>query len=298
MKGMCRSTCVVMVSGLLVAGSVYGQVPPQKAPSLAQKAFSHSGLKADDLQISVHQLPEAAATKSVVTLQRLGAGLDTARIDQRTGRFITLTPTVALLPGDGVGNSLRWDDLGKAAAPASEIGLEKAAWNAFHGFLDGYSAELGLDMGELSADYRIATHNDGRLIQINAPRLIDGIPVRGSHVSAVISHGNLIMMGMHKWADRPSLTKAATIGRDRAREATAKHLDGLTVEREWAKPELGSGSTDANVPISLGVPATTISRGGLGGAAHSLEEWWSDHQVVTGTHKALLLLLASAGLSD
>jgi acetylornithine deacetylase/succinyl-diaminopimelate desuccinylase-like protein len=64
------------------------------------------------------------------------------------------------------------------------------------------------------------------------------------------------------------------------------------------EPKLGSGSTDANVPISLGIPATTISRGGIGGAAHSLGEWWSDHEVVTGTHKALLLLVASVGLSD
>ena len=64
------------------------------------------------------------------------------------------------------------------------------------------------------------------------------------------------------------------------------------------EPELGSGSTDANVPISLGIPATTISRGGVGGGAHSLGEWWSDHQVERGTLKALLLLLASAGLSD
>jgi acetylornithine deacetylase/succinyl-diaminopimelate desuccinylase-like protein len=63
-------------------------------------------------------------------------------------------------------------------------------------------------------------------------------------------------------------------------------------------PELGSGSTDANVPIALGIPATTISRGGGSGGAHSLDEWWSDHEVVKGTHKALLLLLSSTGLSD
>jgi hypothetical protein len=63
-------------------------------------------------------------------------------------------------------------------------------------------------------------------------------------------------------------------------------------------PELGSGSTDANVPIALGIPATTISRGGVSGGAHSLDEWWSDHEVVIGTHKALLLLLSSAGLPD
>lgn len=63
-------------------------------------------------------------------------------------------------------------------------------------------------------------------------------------------------------------------------------------------PELGSGSTDANVAIALGIPATTISRGGVSSGAHSLDEWWSDHEVVTGAHKALLLMLSSAGLAD
>ncbi len=63
-------------------------------------------------------------------------------------------------------------------------------------------------------------------------------------------------------------------------------------------PELGAGSTDANVAIARGIPATTISRGGISGGAHSLDEWWSDHDVVTGTHKALLLMLTSSGIAD
>jgi len=64
------------------------------------------------------------------------------------------------------------------------------------------------------------------------------------------------------------------------------------------EPVLGSGSTDANVPIALGVPATTISRGGRSGGAHSLNEWWSSHDSAIGVQKALLTTLASAGLAD
>jgi acetylornithine deacetylase/succinyl-diaminopimelate desuccinylase-like protein len=40
--------------------------------------------------------------------------------------------------------------------------------------------------------------------------------------------------------------------------------------------ETGASSTDANVPISLGVPAITIDGGGSGGGAHSLGEWYDD----------------------
>jgi acetylornithine deacetylase/succinyl-diaminopimelate desuccinylase-like protein len=41
-------------------------------------------------------------------------------------------------------------------------------------------------------------------------------------------------------------------------------------------PPLSAGSTDANLPMSLGVPAVTIGGGGDGGGAHSLEEWYDD----------------------
>ena len=41
-------------------------------------------------------------------------------------------------------------------------------------------------------------------------------------------------------------------------------------------PKLGASSTDANIPISLGVPGITIDGGGSGGGAHGLDEWYSD----------------------
>ncbi|HXV60720.1 MAG TPA: M20/M25/M40 family metallo-hydrolase [Vicinamibacteria bacterium] len=64
------------------------------------------------------------------------------------------------------------------------------------------------------------------------------------------------------------------------------------------EPELGSGSTDANVPIALGIPATTIGRGGAGEGAHSLHEWWSNEDGHIDIQKALLLVVASAGLAE
>jgi hypothetical protein len=38
----------------------------------------------------------------------------------------------------------------------------------------------------------------------------------------------------------------------------------------------GASSTDANVPISLGIPAITMDAGGTGEGAHSLAEWYDD----------------------
>lgn len=64
------------------------------------------------------------------------------------------------------------------------------------------------------------------------------------------------------------------------------------------EPQLETGSTDANVPISLGIPATTIGRGGEGEGAHALHEWWSNVDGHLGIQKALLLLVASAGVAE
>ena len=64
------------------------------------------------------------------------------------------------------------------------------------------------------------------------------------------------------------------------------------------QPQLGAASTDANLPIADGMPAVAIGRGGTGGGAHSLGEWWTATDAHVGTERALLLLVASAGLVD
>lgn len=64
-----------------------------------------------------------------------------------------------------------------------------------------------------------------------------------------------------------------------------------------ANPTLRTGSTDSNIPISKGIPAVTIGRGGIGGGAHSLQEWWINDGEHLAIQNALLLLLAEAGMS-
>ncbi len=60
------------------------------------------------------------------------------------------------------------------------------------------------------------------------------------------------------------------------------------------RPQLTRGSTNSNIPISLGIPAVTIGRGGVGRNAHSLDEWWLDVEGYKSTQLALLLLLSEA----
>ena len=58
------------------------------------------------------------------------------------------------------------------------------------------------------------------------------------------------------------------------------------------KTELRLGSTDANIPLSLGIPALSMGAGGEGGGAHTLAEWYSARDRETGLKRVLLLTLA------
>jgi acetylornithine deacetylase/succinyl-diaminopimelate desuccinylase-like protein len=62
-------------------------------------------------------------------------------------------------------------------------------------------------------------------------------------------------------------------------------------------PELATASTDANVPISLGVPAIAIGAGGRGGGVHTAGEWYDNTDGTLGVARALTVVVAAAELA-
>jgi acetylornithine deacetylase/succinyl-diaminopimelate desuccinylase-like protein len=58
------------------------------------------------------------------------------------------------------------------------------------------------------------------------------------------------------------------------------------------RSDLRLGSTDANIPLSLGVPALSLGAGGDGGGAHTIAEWYSARDRDLGLRRILLLVLA------
>ncbi|PYT84756.1 MAG: peptidase M20 [Acidobacteria bacterium] len=57
-------------------------------------------------------------------------------------------------------------------------------------------------------------------------------------------------------------------------------------------------STDANIPLSMGIDAISIGAGGTGGGAHSLQEWYDPEGRETGLKRALLTVLGIAGVAE
>ena len=59
---------------------------------------------------------------------------------------------------------------------------------------------------------------------------------------------------------------------------------------------LERASTDANIPLSLGIEAIAIGAGGNGGGAHSLQEWYESDGREIGLQRVLLTLLGTSGI--
>jgi len=89
--------------------------------------------------------------------------------------------------------------------------------------------------------------------------------------------------------DRPS-------GITQPREALVQAAQAITYGL-GQKPELVGSSTDANVPMALGIPSIAIGVGGDSGGIHTTDEWYSNENGALGVERALLIILAAAGIA-
>lgn len=99
--------------------------------------------------------------------------------------------------------------------------------------------------------------------------------------------GDPLTVAVEKMGERPSGTTDPESPIIRRALAATRHFG--------ADPELGTGSTDSNVPIAKGVPAVTVGRGGAGGGNHSPQEWWANDEGHLAIQRALLIAVAEAG---
>ncbi len=82
------------------------------------------------------------------------------------------------------------------------------------------------------------------------------------------------------------------------RDSSIVQTAAAVVRAMGLTPRFSFSSTDANLPISLGIPAITIDSGGRGGRAHALDEWIDVEKAssLQGIRSGLVLLLTLAGM--
>lgn len=105
-----------------------------------------------------------------------------------------------------------------------------------------------------------------------------------------------------RWDNRGRLTVAKTLVGNRPAGRAAPNAPivqaAISVTRALGLPvSLDEGSTDANLPMSLGIQAITIDGGGSAKGTHSADEVFDSTNSWQGTARAFLLALALAGKS-
>jgi trimeric autotransporter adhesin len=211
------------------------------ASRLLEKTFRHPGLQIDNLERPAGAVE--SPRREVLARQLYGLGAQSGLHDWRSGGWGSLVLSVPLLPGDGAGNPL---------GPPRAVG-ETEAWRALTGYLSAHRDSLRIDHSELGAP-RVSVFDSGALVLVHAPRVVGGVLVRDSGLSAVVNHGNLILLGIRAWGDVGAPSQPA-ITAEAARQVVAGHV------RPFVIAGYRGEATLERIPLARGQDVATTVEG-------------------------------------
>jgi tripeptide aminopeptidase len=138
-----------------------------------------------------------------------------------------------------------------------------------------------------SATIDLRSTDSGQLVRLEVAlhRAVEDAVTRWNARTASASERPLTF-SIAKIGDRPAASLPSESPLLEALRAVDRHLRLRT--------DLRLGSTDANIPLSLGVPSLSMGAGGEGGGAHTQAEWYSAKDRETGLRRVLLFTLAVA----
>lgn len=184
--------------------------------------------------------------------------------------------------------------LSRAISALSEIDLPEAPRSTLNiGTIEGGSSVnsipewaagrfdlRSLEAGELVRLEAALRHSVQEATQAANRRARGGERGHGAH--------NSLEFEIQEIGNRPAGELAPNAPLLEALRAVDRHLGIHTDER--------AASTDANLPLSLGVPAITIGAGGRGGGVHTRNEWYDSRGRELALKRILLLLLSGLAL--
>ncbi len=139
-----------------------------------------------------------------------------------------------------------------------------------------------------SIDFRSTSAAELTRLEVALHRAVeDAVDRANAHAKTLGARSRgALTFAIDKIGDRPAAQLPADSPLLEALRGVDRHLSLRT--------DLRLGSTDANIPLSLGVPSVSIGAGGEGGGAHTLAEWYTDVDRELGLRRILLLVLAAA----
>ncbi len=150
----------------------------------------------------------------------------------------------------------------------------------------GISVNSIPESAEAAVDFRSTEPSELLRLEVALHRAVEDAVEQWNARSNAIGNGvcGRLAFEIKKIGDRPAAVLAGDSLLLAALRAVDRHL-GL-------RTDLRLGSTDANVPLAIGVPALSMGAGGDGGQAHTLREWYSPLDRELGLKRILLLILA------
>jgi len=142
------------------------------------------------------------------------------------------------------------------------------------------------ESAQASIDFRSTSAEQLTRLEVALHRAVeDSVQRTNAAVKAETAQSRgLLSFSIVKIGDRPAAQLPVDSQLFEGLRAVDRHL-GL-------RSDFRLGSTDANIPLSLGVPALSLGAGGDGGGAHTQAEWYSAKDREVGLKRVLLLTLA------
>jgi tripeptide aminopeptidase len=109
-----------------------------------------------------------------------------------------------------------------------------------------------------------------------------------AETKATKSPSDSLQLAIQSLGTRP----AGKLSDDSPLLATIRNVDRFLGNRS----RLERSSTDANIPLSMGIPAIAVGGGGRGGGSHTLEEWYDPAGRELGLKRLFLTVVSLAGV--
>lgn len=157
--------------------------------------------------------------------------------------------------------------------------------------------------------FTVGTVDGGTSVNSIAGDAKMAVDIRSNQTEALLAAERDIMSAIEKgvneenerWKSEGKITSDAKMIGDRPAGVTPEDSAIVTAALEsialaGGKGETRAGSTDANVPMSLKIPAVILGSGGESGGSHSLEEWFDPKDAWKGSQVSFTTVLSLVGV--
>jgi acetylornithine deacetylase/succinyl-diaminopimelate desuccinylase-like protein len=157
--------------------------------------------------------------------------------------------------------------------------------------------------------FTVGTVGGGTSVNTIAGDAKMAVDIRSNETPSLLEAEKNIMAAIEKgvkqenerWKSEGKITFDAKLIGDRPAGATPADSVIVTAALEsialaGGKGETRAGSTDANVPMSLNIPAVILGSGGKSGGSHSLKEWFDPTDAWKGSQISFSTVLSLVGV--